>query len=65
MFALIKAYLKAKLQWEVPEEVLGYLHERLAVGAEAKGEVMRTVFMQGVRNFSSWLAPLGVATCLH
>jgi hypothetical protein len=65
MFALVKAYLKAKLSWETPEEVSSYLHGQLEVGAQAKGEVMHSVFMRGIRGFSTWLTPLGVATQLQ
>jgi hypothetical protein len=41
LFALVKAYLKAKLSWEVPEEVSHYLHQRLSPAVQQKGEVMR------------------------
>lgn len=65
MFALVKAYLKAKLSWETPEEVSSYLHRQLEVGAQAKGEVMHSVCMKGIRGFSEWLTPLGVAAQLQ
>lgn len=61
LFALIKAYLKAKPAWELPEEVAAYLHEQLSPVVQAKGEMMHSTCMQGVRSFSTWLQPLGVA----
>lgn len=60
LFALIKAYLKAKPSWEQPEEVSAYLHEQLGPVVQAKGEVMHSTCMQGIRSFGSWLQPLGV-----
>lgn len=64
LFALIKAFLKGKLEWEFPAEVATYLHHQLRPGAEAKGEIMHSACMRGIRGFSSWLAPLGVAAGL-
>lgn len=60
LFALIKAYLKAKLSWEVPEEVSQYLLKQLSPAVQQKGEVMHCVNMQGIRAFSDWLKPLQV-----
>lgn len=65
LFALIKAYLRGKLSWEVPEEVAAYLHEQLSPVVQAKGEVMHSATMKGIRSFSSWLKPLGVVSSLE
>lgn len=61
LFALIKAYLRGKASWEVPEEVVAYLHEQLGPVVQAKGEEMHSISMKGIRSFSSWLKPLQVA----
>ena len=58
--ALVKAYLKAKLSWEVLEEVSQYLHQQLSPAVQLKGEVMRSVNTQGIRAFSDWLKPLQI-----
>jgi len=60
LFALVKAYLKAKLSWEVPEEVAQFLAKQLSPAVQQKGEVMHCVNMQGIRAFSDWLKPLNV-----
>ena len=60
LFALVKAYLRGKLSWEIPEEVVEYLREQLEPAVTAKGEVMHSVTMKGIRAFSSWLKPLQV-----
>ena len=61
LFALIKAYLKGKASWEVPEEVSAYLREQLQPVVQSKGEVMHSAYVRGVRSYSSWLKPLQVA----
>lgn len=58
LFALVKAYLKAKLSWEVPEEVSQYLQQQLSPAVQLKGEVMHSVNMKGIRAFGDWLKPL-------
>ena len=45
LFALVKAYLKAKLSWEVPEEVAQFLAKQLSPAVQQKGEVMHCVNM--------------------
>ncbi len=60
LFALVKAYLKAKLSQEVPEEVAQFLVKQLSPAVQQKGEVMHCINMQGFRAFSDWLKPLQV-----
>jgi hypothetical protein len=60
LFALVKAYLKVKLSWEVPEDVAQFLVKQLCPAVQQKGEVMHCVNMQGICAFSDWLQPLQV-----
>ena len=60
LFALVKAYLKAKLSWEVPEDVSHYLHQQLSPAVQLKGEVMHSINTQGIRSFSDRLKPLQI-----
>lgn len=60
LFALIKAYLKAKLSWDAPADVSAYLHEQLHPLVQQKGEVMHSTCMLGIRSFRSWLEPLQI-----
>jgi hypothetical protein len=60
LFAVILWLLGQKLHWQTELELLAYLVEQLRQRAAKKGEEVYGVFINSVRDFASWLAPLAI-----
>lgn len=60
LFAVILWLLGQKLHWQTERELLEYLVAQLRMRAAKKGEEVYGVFMNSVRDFASWLAPLAM-----
>ena len=61
LFALLLSFIAQKSSWETAEELLGYLVSRLRARAWQKGETVASVFLDSVRDFSTWLSPLAMS----
>jgi len=61
LFALVLAIIRRIPHgFQVPEDIVSFLHEHLQPKILSRGEELHTTFLRGVRSFDDWLSPLGL-----
>ena len=59
LFGLMVQWLLRKRSWETPEEIMEYLESKMGPQFHSRGEAFQVRRLGAVRDFKSWLEPLG------
>lgn len=62
LFAIVLWLMLRQKSWESPAEVLKVIADGLRQRINDKGEILLAVELSAVRDFKSWMAPLGLST---